>query len=144
MYWYRQLFYLSNLPIPSKPWNLCSMNHNSIVVNLKCYFFVVGGLSWSMVSYSETCLNRTSLGPTLVFWIDRCLVYTGLNNKKKKNPTLGLYLKFGLYRIPVYWGFGLDRLHCITKEENWTRHYALCACYTIGLVTKVRNWPDFC
>jgi hypothetical protein len=25
--------------------------------------------------YSETCLNRTSLGSTLVFGIDRCLVY---------------------------------------------------------------------
>ena len=25
--------------------------------------------------YSETSLNRTSLGPTIVFGIDRCLVY---------------------------------------------------------------------
>jgi hypothetical protein len=23
------------------------------------------------------------------------------------------YLQFGLYRIPVYSGFGLDRFHCI-------------------------------
>ncbi len=27
--------------------------------------------------YSETCLNRISLGPTFVFGIDRFLVYTG-------------------------------------------------------------------
>ena len=33
-------------------------------------------------SYSETCLNRTSLEPTFVFRIDRCLVYTGYFNKE--------------------------------------------------------------
>jgi hypothetical protein len=27
-------------------------------------------------NYSEVCLKRTSLGPTFVFGIDRCLVYT--------------------------------------------------------------------
>ena len=31
--------------------------------------------------YSETCLNRTSLGPAIVSGIDRCLVHTGLINK---------------------------------------------------------------
>jgi len=27
--------------------------------------------------YSETCLNRTSLGPTFVLRIDRCWIFTG-------------------------------------------------------------------
>jgi len=30
---------------------------------------------------------------------------------------LGLYLKFGLYRIPVYSGLGLYRFHCIIILE---------------------------
>jgi len=29
------------------------------------------------IYYSETCLHRTSLGPTFGFVIDRCSVYTG-------------------------------------------------------------------
>jgi len=29
------------------------------------------------MKYSDTCLNRTSLGPTFVFGINRCTVYTG-------------------------------------------------------------------
>jgi hypothetical protein len=32
---------------------------------------------------------------------------------KQRFPTWELYLKFGLYRISVYSGFGLDRFHCI-------------------------------
>ena len=41
----------------------------------------VGGDYWSrsvhLNSYSETCLDQTSLGPTFVFGIDRWSVYTG-------------------------------------------------------------------
>ena len=32
-------------------------------------------------------------------------------------PTLGVYLKFSLYRIPVYSGFGLDRFYCIFNRD---------------------------
>ena len=31
--------------------------------------------------YSGTCLNLISLGPTFVYRIDSCLVYSGQNNK---------------------------------------------------------------
>ena len=33
---------------------------------------------------------------------------------QQKIPALGLYLKFGLHRIPVYSRFFLDRFHCVT------------------------------
>ena len=54
--------------------------------------------------YSTTCLNQTSLVPTVVFGIDRFLVY------RQRFPTFGLYLKFDLHRIPfilvsLYTGF---------------------------------------
>jgi hypothetical protein len=51
--------------------------------------------------YSETCLNRTALGPTFLFGIDRLNLLTF--------PTLKLYFKFCLHRIPVYTGFSLNR-----------------------------------
>jgi len=60
-------------------------------------------------SYSETCLNWTSLGQTFVFRIDRCL---------QRLPTLEIYLKFGLYRILVYSGFGFDRFHNIYNLQQ--------------------------
>jgi len=31
----------------------------------------------NMNMYSETCLNRSSLGPSFMFGIDRCSFYTG-------------------------------------------------------------------
>jgi hypothetical protein len=31
----------------------------------------------------------------------------------KLTKIFGLYLKLGLYKIPVYSGFDLDRFHCI-------------------------------
>jgi len=40
-----------------------------------------------------------------VFGLNRLIWY--------RFPTLGLYLKFSLYSIPVYSGFGLDKFHCI-------------------------------
>jgi hypothetical protein len=46
--------------------------------------------------YNETCLNRTSLGPTFVFGMDRCLVYTGWMNKDF------LYCTFILRRVWRY------------------------------------------
>jgi hypothetical protein len=44
--------------------------------------------------YNDTCLNRTSLGPTIVFRIVRYSIYTG--NINKTFPTLVIYSKFGL------------------------------------------------
>ena len=44
-----------------------------------------------------------------------CSEYTGyiyIEVKLTTFITLGLYLKFGLYRILVYSGFCLDRFHC--------------------------------
>jgi hypothetical protein len=32
---------------------------------------------------------------------------------KKGNPSGDHFVKLGLYKIPVYSGFGLDRFHCI-------------------------------
>ena len=36
----------------------------------------------------------------------------GTTLNEQRFTILGLYLKFGLYRIPVYLGSGLDRFHC--------------------------------
>jgi hypothetical protein len=66
---------------------------------------------WDIIQkcmYSEVCLNWTSFGPTFVFGIDRCYV-------NQVNLTKIFYIRtimYGLYRIPVYSGFSLDRLHC--------------------------------
>jgi len=58
---------------------------------------------------------------------------------QQRFPTLGLYLKFGLYRIPVYSKFGLNRLRCTSlkgvlrriclnfqpiRKHNWTSSHA--------------------
>ena len=54
------------------------------------YCFIQGTLVWivwytqivhAFISYSENCLNRTSLGSTVVFGIDMSSVYTGYINK---------------------------------------------------------------
>ena len=38
-------------------------------------------------------------------------------------PTLRFYLKFGLYKILFYLGFGLDNFHCSTSR--FINHYVL-------------------
>jgi len=37
---------------------------------------------------------------------------------KQRFLTLGLYLKFALYRIPFYLGFGLERFHSISSDTD--------------------------
>ena len=69
---------------------------------------IVGG----MFLYHETCVRQASVRPAFVFGVDMCLVYTG--SAVKRFPTLGLYLKFSFFRIPVYslgltLLFGIDR-----------------------------------
>ena len=48
--------------------------------------------------------------------IDRCLVFTGQIDKRFS--TLGLYLRFSLYRILVYLRFILDNFHCIWPKDG--------------------------
>jgi hypothetical protein len=43
------------------------------------YFFNLINLNFNMKLYSKTCLNRTPLGLTNLFSLDRYLVYTGSN-----------------------------------------------------------------
>ena len=38
---------------------------------------------------------------------------------EQRFPLLGLYLKFGLYRILIYSGIGLDRFQCTIKFEPY-------------------------
>ena len=46
--------------------------------NGDCDFVTLNPRSrFEFFSYSETCLFRTSLGPTFEFRIDKCLVYAG-------------------------------------------------------------------
>jgi hypothetical protein len=47
-----------------------------IIIKILLYR-VIWQKSQTRTSYSETCLNRTFLEPTFVFWIDKCSVYTG-------------------------------------------------------------------
>jgi len=42
--------------------------------------------------YSETCLNRTSIGP---YYVRNRQVFDLYRLNQQKIPTLGLYLKFG-------------------------------------------------
>ena len=55
--------------------------------------------------------DRTSLGPSFVFGIDRC--------SEQRFSTLGLYLILGLYRNLVDSGFGLDMFHCIYQHVEF-------------------------
>jgi hypothetical protein len=74
-------------------------------IHVYMYIFPIHKVLWW---YSKTCLNQASLGLIFVFAIDRCSLYTGYFKKDF------LYWDFiySLYRIPFYWGFGLDRFHC--------------------------------
>ena len=78
--------------------------------------------------YSETCLNRTSLGLMFMCGIDRCSLYTG--QIYKTFPTLGLYLKFSLCRISVYTVFVLDRCHCTLIISALKNKEVLIICYS--------------
>jgi len=72
-------------------------------------------ISWlidiSVVNYSESHLNRTSLGPIFVFRMNSVqFIQVKLTNKF---PNLGLNFKFCLYRILFNSGFTLHRFYCI-------------------------------
>ena len=64
----------------------------------------MGSKAW----YSETCLNLTSFKPTFVFQRDVCSFYTRKINKDFSH--LGVYLKYGLNRIPFYSGGGFRQV----------------------------------
>jgi len=88
-------------------------------------------------------INRTSFGPTFVFRIDRCLVYTGYFNR---NFCFETYLvrktwKFGLYKISFYSGFSLDRFHCtrINKKGLLQELY----CTSIDIAINNLQWTLF-
>jgi len=57
--------------------------------------------------YSKSCLNRTFLGPTFAFGIDRCVVNTDYIYKD-----IWTLFKVPFIRISLYSKFGLDRFHC--------------------------------
>ena len=81
---YANLFFLLPVEACTVSQFKCS-NGACIDIGLRCNdHFDCGDMSdelsckYNCTEYgSETCLNRTSLGPTFVFGIDRCLVYTG-------------------------------------------------------------------
>ena len=59
--------------------------------------------------------------------------------KKNKNVhTLGYYLKFGLYRMPVYSRFGLDRL-CNIKNIKAVSQFAFLSIYLDEISLKVTD-----
>ena len=63
--------------------------------------------------YSKTCLNQTSLRPTFVFWIDRCLVYAGKINKDFLHWDImqsTVYTRFWFIQGSVY---SIDKCHYI-------------------------------
>ena len=51
---------------------------------IEVYYFIIIH-HFLVVIDSETCLNRTSLGPTLVMRIDSCSYCTGQCNLSKQN-----------------------------------------------------------
>ena len=60
-------------------------------------------------------LNLLWNNATFVFRIDSCLVYTCRLNEQGF-PTLGVYFKFGLYRIPVL--FSVRFRQVLTQQTN--------------------------
>ena len=56
--------------------------------------------------YSEICLNCA----IFLFGTDR--VFSSYRLNQHIFPSLGLYSKFNLHRIPVFSRFSLDRFHC--------------------------------
>ena len=71
-----------------------------------------------MIHCSSKCNNQVTvlMEPVLVFGIDSCSVHV---NWTKKFLTLGLYVKFGLYRISFYSGFSSDIFHCTGYIVNY-------------------------
>ena len=74
-----------------------------------CICFVDRCLYFCTFSFDH-CVVCSSL--IYEFWLPLWYLQTLL--KLTKCPTLGLYLKFGLYKIPVYSWFSLDSWHCIS------------------------------
>jgi hypothetical protein len=62
-------------------------------------------ISYFYNKYSGSWLNWTSFRTSFCVHNRHVIVL----NSNKRFPTLGLYLKFGIYRILFYSGFGLDR-----------------------------------
>ena len=64
-----------------------------------------------MIVYIQWNLFKPNLLGTNLS-IQNRLVFGLYRLNKQRFSILMLYLKFGLYRILVYWGFSLDRFHC--------------------------------
>ena len=60
--------------------------------------------------HNESCLNRTALGSTCVFEIDRWFVYTGKINNYQ-NSYIGPFFKIWFIQDSGLKEFGLDRFH---------------------------------
>ena len=60
--------------------------------------------------YSDTCLSWTSSRTSFSVRNRQAFGIHRLNSQRF--PPLGFYWKFGLYRIPVFSGFGLNGFHC--------------------------------
>lgn len=74
-------------------------------VSSKLLYQIVNHSSFHTCIYSETCINWTSQGPFVQLIIIQVKLMEIL-------CTLRLYLKIGLFRIVVYWRFGVDRFQC--------------------------------
>ena len=62
---------LGSIAIKHWPWN----KRKSQL--LEYFYILIIQFIFVKCTYSETCLNQTTLGPTIVVGIDRCLAYTG-------------------------------------------------------------------
>ena len=74
---------------------------------IHCAIFSIAHLNSKTVidtkqlKYRKTCLNQTSLGPTFVLGIERCLVYTG--------QVIKIFLHWDLISSLVYRGFRFNQ-----------------------------------
>ena len=78
--------------------------------------------SWKVVSmwvfsvhfyynnYNKTGLNEISSRASLC--VQNRQVFGLYRLNQQRFSEWGLYVKFGLYKVPVYSGFGLERFHC--------------------------------
>jgi hypothetical protein len=78
-------------------------------VPILAYFGLWSQTNINMI-YSDTCLSWTSSRTSFSVRNRQAFGIHRLNSQRF--PPLGFYWKFGLYRIPVFSGFGLNGFHC--------------------------------
>lgn len=89
---------------------------NTCIIRLDCVLLLYKSVVYVNTCTVKTCLNQTPLGSASLCARNR-QVFCLYRLNKVRFSTMGLYLRFSICRILVYWGSDLDRFHCIVKAK---------------------------